>query len=121
MKKESIQLLNYIAQAIYDKKGFNIVAIDVRGVSSMTDFFLVAEGSVDRHVSGMARHLMQILKQEGERPTHDEGLKEGDWVVLDYTEIVIHLLTPQMREKYHLDELWHEGKIVDVDLKIQAI
>lgn len=122
MKKDSIQLLNYIAQALYDKKGFNILAIDVRNLSSMTDFFLIAEGTVDRHVMALGKTIVDLLHNLGEEPIYTEGLKNGDWIVLDYAEIVIHLFTPSMREKYRLEELWQQGAIVDLEfiLKEQA-
>src|ERR1700722_19641955 len=118
MKKESLQLLNSIAQKLFDKKGFNIIAIDVREVSTMTDFFLIAEGAVDRHVCAMAQMVMGMMKEEGESPVYTEGLSEGDWVVLDYLEIVIHLFVPKMRDKYRLEELWQTGKIVDLELEV---
>jgi ribosome-associated protein len=118
MKKDSLQLLKVIAQKLFDKKGFNIIAIDVREVSTMTDFFLIAEGAVDRHVRAMAQEVMEAMKEEGEKPVYSEGLSESDWIVLDYLEIVIHLLVPKMRDKYRLEELWQAGKIVDLELEV---
>lgn len=118
MKKNLLQVLNKVAQTIYDKKGFNILVLDVREVSTLTDFFIIAEGSVDKHVIAMAQAVIEQLKEEGEQPLHKEGLQQGDWIVIDYLEMVIHLFTPGMREKYRLEELWHEGKIVDVKIDI---
>lgn len=119
MKKvDSIGVLNSIAQTIFDKKGFNILALDVRGVSTLTDFFLIAEGNVDKHVVALAKAVIEKLKQEGERPLHVEGLDQGDWVVIDDLEIVIHLFKPGLRDKYRLEELWREGKIVDLDFML---
>lgn len=111
------RVLNIIGQILFDKKGFNILALDVRGISTLTDYFLIGEGNVDRHVIALAKEVIERLKQEGEVPAHVEGLDQGDWVVIDYLEIVVHLFKPGMREKYRLEELWREGEIVDLNLK----
>jgi len=109
--------LNRIAQAIYDKKGFNILVLDVHNVCTMTDFFIIAEGTVDRHVKALSQTIIDELSLHGGRsPLHVEGQQEGDWIVLDYADFVIHLFIPELREKYALEELWREGKIVDVKI-----
>jgi ribosome-associated protein len=115
--KDSIATLNLIAQTIYQKKGFNILALDVRGVSTMTDFFIIGEGTVDRHVVALAKSVIEVLEtSENMSPAHVEGLDSGDWVVVDYHVFVVHLFKPGLRDKYRLDEVWHEGKVVDLDL-----
>ena len=107
-----MELVNIISQVIFDKKGFNILALDVRGISSMTDFFIIAEGSVDRHVKALSNEVVDKMKEFGERPIHVEGEKEGEWIVLDYLNIVVHLFIPSFREKYHLEELWKDAGVV---------
>lgn len=118
MKKEDQELLNKIGQILYDKKGFNILAMDVEEVSTLTRFFVLAEGNVDRHVIAMAKNIVEELKKEGHRPIHVEGLEIGDWVVLDFMDVVIHLFTPGMREQYRLESLWNQGEVVDLDIDI---
>lgn len=108
--------LNRVAQLIYDKKGFNILVLDVRGICTMTDFFIIAEGTVDRHVKAIAHTIMDEFALEGKHPFHAEGQQEGDWIVLDYGDFVVHLFIPELREKYALEELWDEGQIVDVKI-----
>ena len=115
------ELLTIICQAIADKKGFNIVAIDVRGVSSLTEYFVIAEGSVNRHVLAEANHVMEQLKKWSIRPAHMEGLQEGDWVVLDYIDVIVHFFIPSLRSYYALEEIWKEGAIVDVPISYQAV
>jgi ribosome-associated protein len=112
--------LDLIAQTIFDKKGFNILALDVRGVSTMTDFFMIAEGTVDRHVQALARAIVDKVKEHGISPTHVEGMASGDWVVIDYTDIVIHLFMEDLRGKYALEELWKESKLVDLQIVVPA-
>lgn len=109
--------LNRIAQVIYDKKGFNILVLDVRDICTMTDFFVIAEGTVDRHVRALSHAIIDEFSQRGKEPIHVEGQQEGDWVVLDYADFVIHLFIPELREKYALEELWSEGQIVDVKIE----
>lgn len=118
MENNNLIILNKIAQAIYDKKGFNILALDVRGLSSITDFVVIAEGNVDRHVIAIARAIVHDLQAEGERPYCIEGETEGDWVVVDYSSIMVHLFQPGVREKYQLESLWKEAKIVDLEIHV---
>ena len=118
MKRTPFETLNAIAQVIYDKKGFNILALDVRGLSSITDFLLIAEGNVDRHVSSIGRAIIDELAERGEEPVHVEGLKTGDWAVLDYVNITVHIFSPGLRERYSLERLWNESKIVDLDIDV---
>jgi ribosome-associated protein len=117
MKLEPLSILNIIAQTVFNKKGFNILALDVKGISTLTDYFLIAEGNVDKHVIALAKEVIERLKKEGEFSAHIEGLDQGDWIVIDYLEVVVHLFKPGLREKYRLEELWREGKIVDLDLE----
>lgn len=111
-----LKTLNRVAQAIYDKKGFNILVIDVKDICTMTDAFIIAEGTVDRHVKALGQTIMDDLAKENIHPLHAEGLQEGDWVVLDYGDFIIHLFIPELREKYALEKLWNKGKIVDVKI-----
>ncbi len=119
MKGDPLQALNLIAQALFDKKGFNILALDVRNISTLTDYFIIAEGNVDRHVKALAQEVREVMSQKGEKALHVEGLEKGDWVVLDYLEIVIHLFMPGMRDKYRLEELWRAAEVIDLNIVIK--
>ncbi len=120
MKRKPIAMLNSIAQMIYDKRGFNILALDVQWLSTITDYLLIAEGNVDRHVASMAQWIVEEMKEFGEKPLHTEGLQTGDWVVLDYGQVMIHLFTPGMREKYSLERLWPESKLVELEINTKT-
>jgi ribosome-associated protein len=111
-----LQLLTAIGQAIFDKKGFNILALDVQQVCTMTDYFVFAEGNVDRHVKGLAIAVNAAIGEFGRSPLRIDGMQTGDWVVIDFGDIVVHLLTPEMRERYAIEQLWREGIIVDLAL-----
>jgi ribosome-associated protein len=103
-------------QAIIDKKGLNVVALDVRGVSTMTDYFIIAEGTVPRHVAALAQNVDDVLRKNHVAPSHVEGLPDGEWVVLDYMDFVLHLFTPELRGYYALEEIWKEGKVMKIPL-----
>jgi len=118
MQNKILTVLNCIAQSIFDKKGFNILALDVRNISSMTDYFIIAEGTVDRHVKAISKAIEDALIPLGYKPWHIEGENSGDWIVIDYGDVVIHLFIPELREKYALEELWSDGKIVDVKIDV---
>ena len=116
MKEKPSDWIRQIAQTIYEKKGKNIIAIDVRGISSITEYVLIADGNVDRHVIALAKEVEDAMRDLGQKVAHVEGLQNGDWVVLDYFQIVIHLFIPEMRQKYQLERLWPDGKVLDLDL-----
>ncbi len=111
-------MLSQIAQIVYDKKGSNILALDVKGLSTITDYLLIAEGNVDRHVISMAKNIIELLGKGGVRPVRTEGLQSGDWVVLDYLDVVVHLFQPGFRDKYSLEIVWNEGQIVDLSIDV---
>lgn len=120
MKIETKNILNTIAQIIFDKKGFNITAIDVKGLSSITDYIIIAEGNVDRHVQAIASAVTEDLKKIGLVPTKVEGRSSGDWIVIDYNNIMIHLFMPELREKYHLENIFIDSKIIDLEIDIKG-
>jgi ribosome-associated protein len=113
-----MDLLNQIAQIIYDKKGSNILCLDLKGKSSITDYLLIAEGNVDRHVISMARAIMDQFRKASLK---SEGLQTGDWVVLDFGVVLVHLFQPGLREKYSLEKLWNEGEIVDLVISTASL
>lgn len=117
MSENPVGTLSRIAQILYDKKAKNILAVDVHGLSSITDYLLIAEGNIERHVSSMAKSVVQELEKEGGPPLlHAEGLQAGDWVVLDYGEIMIHLFKPHLREHYALERLWPESSLIELEI-----
>ena len=120
MKLDPLAVLNIIAQAIFDKKGINILALDVRGISALNDYVIIAEGNVDKHVTAIAHEIIDTLAGHGMLPVYVEGLKTGDWVVIDYLQIAVHLFMPGMRDKYQLEQLWKEGAIIDLSIDVSS-
>ena len=121
MKTQEIPpYLNKIAQIIFDKKGSNILALDIRGVSSLTDFVIIAEGNVDKHVSAIAATIIEELKKMDIKPAYVEGLQNGDWAVIDYLDAMVHIFEPGLRERYRLEELWEKGSIIDLKIDVES-
>ena len=86
-----------------------VVALDLRGISSATDYFLLATGQSDVQVKAIADHVIGELKREGVRPAHVEGLQGGRWVLVDYIEFVVHIFHPGARDFYQLEVLWGDA------------
>jgi ribosome-associated protein len=97
-------VLRQVIAALEDRKAVDPVVLDLRGLSEATDYFVIASGTSDAHVRGMAEHLMQRL-----HPHHVEGLTSGRWVLLDYVDVVVHLFHPELREFYQLERLWGDA------------
>lgn len=119
MEKDNIVVLNAISQAIFDKKGSNILALDMSPCSVLAEYVIIAEGAVDRQVIALAGHIEKIMNELGWNLSFTQGISTGDWIVLDYTSIVVHLFIPEVREKYQLERLWQKAEIVDVIIDSQ--
>jgi ribosome-associated protein len=102
------------AQILMDHKATDVVLLDLRPVSDMTDFFIVASGTSDTHVRATAGHVVEQLKQEGLRVHSVEGLEQGRWVLLDYIDFVVHVFHPTLRTFYQLERLWGDAPSVAV-------
>jgi ribosome-associated protein len=98
-----------VADLLFDRKAREVVVLDLRGISTATDFFVVAGGTSDTHVSAIADHLIDEMKKEGARPLNVEGAREGRWVLIDYFDFVVHVFHPAAREFYQLERLWGDA------------
>ena len=97
------------AELALDLKAQHVVALDLRGISSATDWFLVASGRSDVQVKAIAEHVVDELKKDGHRPAHVEGVQGGRWVLVDYIDFVVHVFHPQARDFYQLENLWGDA------------
>jgi ribosome-associated protein len=96
-------------EAADDRKAADIVALDLRALNDATDFFVIASGTSDAHVRGIADLVLERLAGSGIRPHHVEGLTNGRWVLLDFVDIVVHLFHPETRAYYRLERLWQDA------------
>ena len=98
--------VNAAVTAIEDLKGREVRILDLRGLSEATDYFIIASGTSDAHVRGIADSVVEKLHRQGARAHHVEGLPGGRWVLLDFADIIVHLFSPEKRAYYRLEELW---------------
>lgn len=101
-------LLQLVIESIENIKGHNIHTLDVREVSSITDYMVIASGNSTRQVSAIARHLVEEVKKHGNPPLGTEGEAVGEWVLVDLGDIVVHIMHPDIRNFYQLEKLWGE-------------
>jgi ribosome-associated protein len=102
------------AAVCVDVKANDVVIMNLKGVSDMTDCFLIASGTSDTHVRSIAEHVMTELRKEGMRAHHVEGLSQGRWVLLDYVDFLVHIFHPTLRDFYQLERLWGDAEVVPV-------
>lgn len=107
-------ILKLVWKALEDKKGHDLVTLDLRKLSSVADYFVLASGASERHVRTLAEHVMEALEAHRVSNWHVEGLAESRWVLIDYGDIIIHVFHPQARSFYGLERLWGEASTVEV-------
>lgn len=98
-----------------ERKAQDVVVLDLHGISSATDHFVICSGTSDIQVRSIAEHLVEELKKEGVRADHVEGLDRARWVLLDYIDFVIHVFHPSAREFYQLENLWGDARRMDFE------
>lgn len=99
-------LKEVVLKALDDMKAQDVVVLDVRGKTSITDIMIVASGTSDRHVKSIAQTVAFQAKQAGEAPLGSEGTEEGEWALVDLNGVVVHVMLPKVRDFYHLERLW---------------
>ncbi len=103
------------AAILLDRKAHDVVLLSLKGVSDMTDYFLIASGTSDTHVRALGNAVLEDLKKEtGQMANHSEGLAQGRWVLLDYVDFVVHVFHPTLRNFYQIERLWADAKVVPV-------
>ena len=96
-----------------DKKAYNVKLLDIRGISTIADYLVLATGTSDKQVIAIADSIRTGLKKFG-KVLDIEGAKEGKWVVIDYGDVIVHVFLEEMRRYYDLDELWGNAKLVEI-------
>ena len=106
---EALALARRAASLLSDRKATDVVLLDVRGMSSYADYFVLGSGDSERGVVATAEHVRETLKAEGHRTIGTEGFDTGHWVLLDYGEVVVHVFFTEVRAFYDLDGLWADA------------
>ena len=102
-------LLDTVTAALDELKAVNVKVLDVRGLTDIADTLIIASGNSDRHVRSIADNVVQQAKKAGFRPLGHEGKRDGEWVLVDLQDIVVHVMLPRVREFYGLESLWDNG------------
>jgi len=96
-------------QAAQDKKAIDVILLDLKGIASFTDSFVICSGTSTPQNQAISDEIETKLKQEGRRPTHIEGYQQAEWILMDYSNFVVHIFSPKTREFYNLERLWREA------------
>jgi ribosome-associated protein len=110
----SEQLCKLVVAALEDVKAQEITVLDVRDMTAVTDYMIVASGTSNRHVKALAATVAEKAKAAGHRPIGVEGEEGGDWVLLDLQDALVHVMLPKVRDFYNLEKLWSLGSPGDL-------
>ena len=102
-------LQDVVTAALDDMKAVNVKVLDVRGLTDIADTMIIASGNSDRHVKSIADNVVEKAKKSGFRPLGKEGERDGEWVLVDLQDIIVHVMLPRVREFYGLERLWDNG------------
>ena len=107
MRSKKMQEL--ICQAVDDAKGLNVRVLDVQRISDVTDYMVLTSGTSNRHVSSVADKVVEAMRRHGYRPLGTEGREAGEWVLLDFGDVLVHVMKPDVRQFYNLEKLWTDS------------
>lgn len=114
--KSAIELTTLAATAADDKKAENIVALDVSSKLPLADVFLIASGTNERHVAAIAEGIEDTLRAQGINALRREGVREGRWALLDFNDLIVHVMHDEDRGYYELERLWKDCPVVPLPL-----
>jgi ribosome-associated protein len=103
---EADKLKSVVIGALADMKALEVKVLDVRGLTDIADFMVIASGTSDRHVRSVAQRIVERTKEAGFRPHGIEGQQDSEWVLIDLNDMIVHVMFPRVREFYGLEKLW---------------
>lgn len=107
-------VLKLAAAAAEDKKAHDLIALDISAIASFADRFLICTGDSSRQIQAIADEIETRLKEAGIRPDHIEGYRNAEWVVMDYSDLVVHIFSKTAREYYDLERLWRDAATIEI-------
>lgn len=115
--KDTKELSSYIIACIQEKKGQDLVKLDLTGLDEApTNTFIICHGESTTQVKAISDHILtEVKKRTGTRPNHSEGQQNATWVLIDYFDVVVHIFNPEAREFYQLEALWSDAKVTAFD------
>lgn len=110
------EMVRIAYEALEEKKGENISVIDISGISPLADYFIITNGNSDSQVKALVDNVEEKMHEAGHSQIQREGMRSGNWVLLDYGDIVVHVFDRENRDFYHLEHIWSDGrKIASLD------
>ena len=103
-----------VVEAARSKKGLDIRILDVKGIATFTDTFAFVSGTSDRHNRAISDAIFDSLRLEGERPFSTEGEQTGNWILMDYGDLIVHVMDEDTRRHYNLEGLWNQGRNLEL-------
>jgi ribosome-associated protein len=110
----SKKLSEFLAKLMLEKKGEEIVILDLRKLTPVTDFFVICTGSSELHIRAISDYILEESKKKDEKAWHNEGYKNLNWVLIDFVDVVVHIFRNEARNFYKLETLWGDAKISKV-------
>lgn len=110
----SLEQAKITAKALDSKKAINIKVIEIKDVSVLADYMVIATGTSNTHVKALADEVEYKLDQENISVSHIEGYRSDSWILLDYIDVIVHVFSDEAREFYDLERLWQDGKEIDI-------
>ena len=107
--------------AALEKKAHRLLVLNVKKVSSLSDYFFICSGNSDRQVQTIAAHIEEVLKKAGRRPIGIEGERVGKWVLMDYGDLVIHIFFDPIRDFYDIERLWVDAPRLEIEDEAPAL
>ena len=108
----SNKIIDRIVELIFNKKGYNVKILDLRNLTTITDYFIICTGDSDTQVKAIADEVDKRMRDEGVRSWHTEGYRSLNWVLIDFVDIVVHVFKKESREFYNLEKLWGDAPVI---------
>lgn len=109
---DGAEIARQIVEAVEDRKASDIVMLDIRSISTIADYFVLANGDSERQLRALLNAVENRLSEEGLEPHHVEGSPESGWILMDYLDVLVHLFSPAEREYYRLEQLWEDAQVI---------
>ena len=112
---ETLELVKKVVDALEDKKAEDITVIDIHGISSIADYFVIANGSNANQLAAMQDAVDEAMYKNGVHQKQVEGNNNSTWILMDYQDIIVHLFSSEDRLFYDLERIWRDGKVIDIN------
>lgn len=119
MELNGAEIAEMAADLALDRRALDIVILDLKGLSSFTDYFVICSGTSDTHVEGIAQNIQDKLQEHQVKIWHREGERRSSWILLDYIDVIVHIFSKDARELYSLERLWGDAPRTIIEDKLE--